>query len=203
MSKGDSFKIISVTGAHSKVGKTTLCSIILNKFKGLGAIKFTKTSLYTSITDNPNIINQKDKDTAIMSEAGAERVVWIQSPSQGLKEALNIALDKMSGLKGVVIEGNSPVYFLDPHLIIFIVGQDYQIKTSAVRICRKANIIIVNTPPASLQEKKLKKEYFRIKNHSFLHSLLQENTETFWINLIKKQGEIDKFLDHVKKYIQI
>ena len=48
----DSLKIISVTGAHSGVGKTTLCSILFENLNGFGGIKFTKTSLYTSVIDD-------------------------------------------------------------------------------------------------------------------------------------------------------
>ena len=66
------FRIISVTRARSKAGKTTLCSILLKNLKGFGAIKFTKTSLYAKIVEGPEIITQKDTDTGIMSEAGSE-----------------------------------------------------------------------------------------------------------------------------------
>jgi molybdopterin-guanine dinucleotide biosynthesis protein len=76
----ENFKIISVTGAHSGVGKTTLCAILLNRLAGFGAIKFTKTDMFTSISEDPETILKHGKDTAIMSEAGAEKVIWIQSP---------------------------------------------------------------------------------------------------------------------------
>jgi len=80
MSGENNLKIISVTGAHSQVGKTTLASIILNNIQDFGAIKFTKTSLFTSVTDEPGIILENNKDTAVLSEAGAKKVYWIQSP---------------------------------------------------------------------------------------------------------------------------
>ncbi len=170
------------------MGKTTLCSILLKNLKSFGAIKFTKTSLYTSVVDDLETIMQKDKDTAIMSQCSAEKVVWIQSPDSGLEDALNLALDKMSSLKGVVVEGNSTVDFLNPHLVIFIIGEDGQIKPSALKVSKKADIVVINSDK-------------QVKKPIFLNPLLQKNTETFWINLIKKKGEIDKFLDYVKKYI--
>lgn len=183
-----SFKIISVTGAHSGVGKTTLCSVLLNNLKGFGAIKFTKTLMYTSLNDEDAILMQKNKDTAILSESGAERVVWIQSPVSGLEKALNIAVGKMEDLPGVVIEGNSPVDFIAPHLILFVIGQNGEIKPSASKLVKKADIIIFNSeadeafPP-------------------ILDSIQHDNKKIFRINLANKTGEIDKFTTYVKKYI--
>ena len=60
MSKIGPFIIISVTGAHSSIGKTTLCSILLKNLKGFGAVKFTKTPLYTSVIEDYDTIMQKD-----------------------------------------------------------------------------------------------------------------------------------------------
>ena len=188
MSTEDSFEIISVTGAHSEVGKTTLCSILLKNLKGFGAIKFTKSSVYTSITDDHVTIMQKDKDTAVMAESGAEKVVWIQSPVSGLEEALNIAMSRMDGLRGVVVEGNSPVDFLNPHLVIFVIGEDGQIKPSAVRVGGKADIIIVNSGK-------------EIKNPRFSAPIIKKNTKIFCVDLINTKGEIDKFLSYTKKYM--
>ncbi len=182
------FRIISVTGAHSKVGKTTLCSILLKNLKGFGAIKFTKTSLYAKIVEDPEIITQKETDTGIMSESGAEKVVWIQSPSEKLEDPLNRALGRMTGLEGVVVEGNSPVDYMDPDLILFIVGEDGRIKPSAVEVSEKADIIIINS------EKLL-------ENIPLPESVPIENKEVFRIDLIRKKGEIDKFIAHVKNII--
>ncbi len=184
-----SFRIISVTGAHSKVGKTTLCSILLKSLKGFGAVKFTKSPVYTSLTDDPSVIMQKNKDTAIMYESGAGRVVWIRSPGgRELQDALNIAISSMDGLTGVIVEGNSPVDFLNPHLLIFIIGEDGQIKPSALKLLEMADILIINS-------------YKKLKNPPFSASLLKRYAKVFCMDLINKKGEIDKFLTHVKKYI--
>lgn len=185
----DSFKIISVAGAHSGVGKTTLCSILLENIKGFGGIKFTKTSLYTSVVDDAKILIEDGKDTAIFLRSGAEKVVWIQSPGgDKLEDALNIALAKMTGLKGVVIEGNSPLDFLSPNLAIFIIGENGEIKPTASKVCKKADIILINSE-------------IQVENLSFLTPVLQKHTKVFWFDLINKKGEIDKFLSYVRQYI--
>jgi len=185
-----SLKIISVTGAHSKVGKTTLCSILLENLNGFGAIKFTKTPLYTSVIDDPDVIMQKDKDTAIMSRSGAEKVVWVRSSGSDLENDLHLAMSRMDGLKGVVVEGNSPAHYLTPHLIIFIIGEDGQIKHSAREVSEKADIIIINNGPG------------KMNGPSLISSSSPKNARTFRIDLIKKQGEIDKFIAYAKKYIK-
>jgi molybdopterin-guanine dinucleotide biosynthesis protein len=182
------FKIISVTGAHSSVGKTTLCSILLNNLSGFGAIKCTKTPLFTSVIDDQEVILQEDKDTAIMSRSGAEKVVWIKSSGSELEDALDLAMGKMNGLNGVVVEGNSPSRFLSPDLTIFIIGEEGQIKPAARKISEKADITIINCSQNTGSP--------HVLNH-----LSTSHGETFRINLIKKQGEIDKFLSYAKKYI--
>jgi len=188
MSDNNSPCIISVTGACSNVGKTTLCSILLRELKGFGAVKFTKTGMYTSIIDDLETLNQKGKDTAIMLEAGAEKVVWIKSPKEGLKDALDIALSKLYGLKGVLVEGNSPVDFLNPRLVIFIINPDGEIKLSAIEAAKRADIVIINSDK-------------EIKESGFAAGIFPENAVFFRINLKNKEGEIGKFLAHVKTEI--
>ncbi len=189
MSAGDSFRIISVTGARSRVGKTTLCSILLENLKGFGAVKFTRTSVYTSVTDDPAEIMQKDKDTAVMYASGVAKVFWIRSPGgRELRDALGIAIGRMQGLRGVIVEGNSPVDFLNPHLLIFITGKDGQVKPSAVKLPGMADIIVINSDK-------------KTGGTPFSPSLLKDDAEVFCMDLISKKGEIDKFLAHVKKYI--
>lgn len=185
MSEENPLKIISVTGAHSQVGKTTLASILLNNLNDFGAIKFTKTSLYISVTDEPDIILEKNKDTAILSKAGAEKVVWIQSPASGLKDALYAALGKMDGLNGVVIEGNSPSDYLNPLVRIFIIGEDGEIKPSARMLSKKADIIIINTKN-NLAALPISAE------------LLHDKVNVFLIDLFSKTGDIEKLIACVK-----
>ena len=140
--------------------------------------------MFTTISDDPETLLQKDKDTAIMSEAGAKKVVWIQSTYDGLEDALNIASLKMEGLNGMVVEGNSPVDFINPHLIVFIMQPDGQIKESAEKVSKKADIVVINsvTKPEDLNP---------------LVSEIKFNNEAgkaiFWIDLLNHKGEIDKF----------
>lgn len=187
MSLEKSPKIISVTGAYSGVGKTTVCSILLKELKGFGGIKVTKTLLYTSLVEDIKILDKKGKDTAIFLESGASRVLWIQSPYSELESVLNAALSRIADIKGVIIEGNSPVDFLNPHLVVFIIGEKGKIKPSALKICKKADAIIINS-----------------KKQTTLRAFLEKCPGTarfFRIDLARSKGEINEFLSFVKERI--
>ena len=135
--------IIGIGGAHSSAGKTTYASLLLRAFKGWGAVKCTKTGLYSSLTDNHTIISQKDKDTRRFLDAGAERVFWVQSPPSELEEVLSMAVERLSDLRGIIVEGNSAIEFLRPDIIIFIFGSDpAKIKGTAKSVFEKADIVI-------------------------------------------------------------
>ena len=181
----EDLKIISVAGAHSNVGKTTLCSILISELKGFGAIKFTKTPIYTSLVEDPEILGQKGKDTAVFLKAGAEKVLWIRSPYEGLEDVLETAVSRMTGLKGIIVEGNSPVDFLNPHLIVLIVRPGEEFKPSAVRVAEKADVVIINSDIIT-------------QNPEVIQNVVRKNTKFFRIDLIKRKGEISDFLSFVK-----
>jgi molybdopterin-guanine dinucleotide biosynthesis protein len=135
--------IIGVGGAHSGAGKTTYASLLLRKFKGWGAIKYTKTALYSSVIDERGILSEDDKDTKRMLDAGAERVLWVQAPPAELGEVLPMAVERLSDLKGIVVEGNSAIEFLRPDIIIFISGSDPQrTKETGKEILKKADAVV-------------------------------------------------------------
>lgn len=135
--------IIGIGGAHSSAGKTTYATSLLEKLKGWGAIKYTKTALYCSITDDLNILAKKDKDTGRLLDSGAERVLWVQSPPDEIADILPMAVERLSDLKGIIVEGNSAIEFLKPDIIIFIFGDDSsRIKESAKRILKIADAVV-------------------------------------------------------------
>ena len=139
--------IIGIGGAHSGAGKTTIASLILKRLKGWGAIKYTKTSLYCSITDDIEILSEKGKDTKRLLDSGAEKVLWIQSSFSELGEVLPMAVEMLSHLKGVLIEGNSAIEILKPDIVIFISGAEGKIKKGAEKILKMADVVIFDKEP--------------------------------------------------------
>jgi len=141
--------IIGIGGGYSGAGKTSVASLILKTVKGWGAIKYTKTSLYCSIVDDLAVISQEGKDTKKLLDAGAEKVLWVQSPYSELGDLLPVAVAMLSHLQGIVVEGNSAIEVLKPDIIIFVAGSEATMKNSADKILRMADIIIFqsNHPP--------------------------------------------------------
>ncbi len=133
--------IIGIGGAHSKVGKTTIACQLLRRLSNWGAIKYTKTSIYSSIIDNPEILRQENKDTGRLMNAGAKDVLWVQSPSENLQEVLQIAIDRLSHYRGIILEGNSAIEALEPDIVVFVSG-DGEIKRGAEKTLRMADIVI-------------------------------------------------------------
>lgn len=130
-------KIITVSGAHSGIGKTSVAEKILRQLKGWSALKVTviketpcprKTPCGVcqeqnspfSIISVAEIINQPGKDTQRMKSAGAKKVLWLKAIPSGLKEGLKTALQRLKNSPGVVIEGTSVLKYLQPDLGIFI-----------------------------------------------------------------------------------
>lgn len=179
--------IIGIGGAHSGAGKTTYSSLLLHRLKGWGAIKYTKTELYCSLVDDMEILLAKDKDTRRMLDAGAERVFWIQSPPSELREVLPLAVERLSDLKGIVVEGNSAIEFLNPDIIIFIFGSNSKtLKESAKGILEKADVIVYT----GSKEIKVKGNFTR-------HSSL--NTEEFLANITEMVEKKEKIRSLLKE----
>jgi molybdopterin-guanine dinucleotide biosynthesis protein len=137
---------IGITGSKSGVGKTALAERLLRRLPGWGAIKFTKSDIYTSVVDEADVLREEGKDTARLLAAGADRVVWVKSPGplgdkdEELAEAMMLAMDRLSGLPGVIIEGNSAVEVLKPDIVIFI--GVYNSKDSARRAFEMADVVL-------------------------------------------------------------
>lgn len=134
--------LIGVGGSQSSAGKTEVACNLLRRLNGWGAIKYTRTNLYSSITDDPNILKQKGKDTERLIGAGAEEVLWVQSAGEALKEILPMAIERLSHLNGITIEGNSAIEVLMPDIVIFVFRDAYGFKTTAENTLKMADVII-------------------------------------------------------------
>lgn len=167
--------VIGIGGAHSGSGKTTCAALLFQRLKGWGGIKYTKTAIYSSLIDEREVLLTKGKDTRRMLDAGAERVLWIQSPPSELGELLPLALEKLSDLKGVIVEGNSAIEFLVPDIIIFLFGNNSEkIKESAKRILGKADVVLSEEETPGVVPGKAR--YFRTSpahNQEFLITIVE------------------------------
>jgi molybdopterin-guanine dinucleotide biosynthesis protein MobB len=134
--------IIGISGAYSGAGKTTVASLILQKLKGWGAIKYTKTAIYCSVTDDIATLSEEGKDTKRLLDSGAEKVLWVQSRHDDLEEILPMAVDKLYDLEGILVEGNSAVEFLKPDIVVFVSGDEKESKEGTENVLRIADVVI-------------------------------------------------------------
>lgn len=152
-------KTITISGAHSNIGKTSLAEEILSSQGGWSALKVTvKTGSgcprnkicgvceeikgkFVIVTDE-KIIDQDGTDTARLKKAGAEKVIWLKADRKGLKEGLKRSLGMLKGSKGVVIEGTSVLKYIRPDLSIYLKDGATTQRPQAKAARRKADIII-------------------------------------------------------------
>ena len=174
--------LIGIGGAHSGSGKTTYASLLFQRLRGWGGIKYTKTDIYSSLIDERDVLLTEGKDTRRMLDAGAERVLWVKSPPSELGELLPLAMEKLSDLKGVIIEGNSAIEFLVPDIIIFMFGNNSEkLKESAKGILGKADVVLSEEGPSAMVSGRAR--YFK-KSPEYI--------EEFLITIVAMVEEKDK-----------
>lgn len=155
-------KTLVISGAHSNIGKTHFATELLKGLSNWSALKITVShgkkdskcpraskcnvcsklsNKYDIITDQ-NIINEPDKDTARLKQAGAKKVVWLQASPKGLEKGLKKALRILDKSEGVVIEGTSVLKVMKPDLAIYLKDKSADLKPGARQAKIKADIII-------------------------------------------------------------
>ncbi len=104
-----------------------------------------------------------------------------------MKETIPKALGIIRDYRGVIIEGNSPIEFCSPSLIIFVIDEMVNdIKKSGLKALKKADIVVLNsntTERAMEIKEKIKR--------------LNDSAEIFTINLQTKTGEVEEMLSSV------
>lgn len=157
--EGVGVKVITVSGAESGAGKTTVAERLLKGLKGWSALKVTtikegpcpretpcgiceeQDAQFTIVADN-HILNQRGKDTQRMRTAGAREVLWLKARPSALKKGIKAALKKFKHTRGVVIEGTSVLKYLKPDLAIFVRGKGATLKPSAKAVIKKVDLIL-------------------------------------------------------------
>lgn len=151
-------KIITVSGAHSNIGKTTVIERLLEIFKGWSCLKVTllhngscptgrdcgacdKMSSRFSIVSNKKTIEVQNKDTWRFKKASAKDVLWLKAKPEGLKQGLKEVIAKFKGAKGIIIEGTSVLKYLKPDLAILVRKENSVLKPSAQEVLKKIDLV--------------------------------------------------------------
>lgn len=178
---------IGVGGSKSGTGKTTFIESFIKFIKNLNervsvvAVKYSKTSFYSSIITEPSIIGNEGKDTERIKKAGADYVYFIRAKEEDLPEIADKLKEEFlcffhndTKLNLVIIEGNSLVGVMQPDVIIFFKDQnDEYIKPSGKAILEIADIVIegdysmeeVMTEIEKTQQKKLIEKLLKEKSN--------------------------------------
>jgi len=98
-------------GGPQRFRKDHLCLFALSETQGWGGIKYTKTDIYCSLIDERDMLLTEGKDTRECWTQALERVLWVKSPPSELGDLLPLAMEKLSDLKGVIVEVTAPLSF--------------------------------------------------------------------------------------------
>ena len=153
------FRIITVSGAHSGVGKTKMVEKLLKIFKAWSALKVSvlrsgncptdrncgicnEVKSEFSIVSSSERLMEKNKDTHRFKKAGAQNVLWLRAKPEGLKKGLKKAIHMLKDSKGLIIEGTSILKYIKPDLAILVKNKGSILKPSAKEMLNKIDLVI-------------------------------------------------------------
>ena len=190
-------KVVTVSGAQKGVGKTALAEFLLQNLYGFAAIKITMTDLYTSVLEDDEEIMVPETDTFRMSRSGAKKVIWVRATEKLLLDAMEQALGKIDNSKGVLIEGNSILEYINPSLAFFVVDSTIEhMKPSRMAALKKADVCIINKRNAYTVSDKTIDE---IKS---INPEIKVFTFDFSSDISKESEEAKKIKEYMNKLIE-
>lgn len=194
---------IGVCGSRSSTGKTTFIEKFIRYIKKqcesklkIIAIKYTKTSLYSSIISEPSIIEEIGKDTERMKKAGADFVYWVRAHEDNLvmiverlkEEIIRLIQNDDRTVQNntrrtiLIIEGNSMVRIMRPDVIIFFKDfKNEHLKPSANSVIEIADLSIEGKYSMEEVMAKIKK----IHQNNQIYQLLKERSNNGKITCVE------------------
>lgn len=159
-------KILSVTGATSKTGKTALIRRLIPLLPGWAVCKVTTCFHHPGgicprgqedtcgicnsldapylIIEDPAVIQQPATDTGLYTEAGAVRVIWVESRPESLAEVLPLVLELLKDYPGIIFEGNHVLQHIDADFSVMMAGDGRRFKKSAEAVRDRISRIVYN-----------------------------------------------------------
>jgi hypothetical protein len=167
--------LVSVSGAASRAGKTSLAVGLLRSLPASSAVavKFTTTEdvfercprgtpcvvcdidVPYRIVEDPRVLDEPGTDTARLRAAGARRVIWAISRASAIRAAW-ARVAGMAGREGlVVMEGSTIVDVAAPDLLVFVAHpflQPARWKATSAALIARADAVVVNRPAGETRE---------------------------------------------------
>jgi hypothetical protein len=166
--------LVSVAGASSRAGKTSLAVSVLRALPPLAAaaVKFTTTEdvfercprgtpcvvcdidVPFRIVEDPRVLDEPGTDTARLRAEGVRRVVWAISRAGAVRPAWErVALLAGPGL--TVMEGSTIVDVAQPDLLLFVAHpflSPERWKPTTAHLVARADAVVLNRPAAETRE---------------------------------------------------
>jgi hypothetical protein len=164
------FRLIGVSGACSRAGKTALAVTLLRALAPGPrlAVKFTTTDdvfercprgtscvvcdidVPFRIVTDPAVLAEPGTDTARLFEAGASRVLWVIARRGAVREAWRVACTLLEGWRGdIVMEGSTITDVARPDMSLFVAHpflDPSRWKAGSEPLIRAADRVVVNLP---------------------------------------------------------
>jgi hypothetical protein len=167
--KEDAVALVSVSGAASRAGKTSLAVSLLRSLPASSAVavKFTTTEdvfercprgtpcvvcdidVPYRIVADARVLDEPGTDTARLGLAGASRVIWAISRASAVRAAWARVRSMAGGL--VVMEGSTIVDVAVPDLLLFVAHpflKPARWKATSEALIARADAVVVNRPAA-------------------------------------------------------
>ncbi|MCF8001867.1 MAG: molybdopterin-guanine dinucleotide biosynthesis protein MobB [Halanaerobiales bacterium] len=136
---------ILVSSKRKGLGKTTLIEKIIKNLKG--DIIVIKSSIHDKydgfkLIEEKEIIEEDNTDTSIFNKAGAQKVYYLKSNKESLKEGMKNSLNNIKDYDYLLVEGNSIIEFINFNLIFYLDKRGGDKKDSAEMCKNRADVII-------------------------------------------------------------
>lgn len=148
-------KILIISGSGPNAGKTSFLRRVIahNASQNLVAIKITPhfhepTSglVPLLVTKNYRIFQETDaskgKDSSLFLQAGAEKVLYIQSTDAFLEEAFNLATEQLSPEQPILVESADLRNIVVPELYVFIQKNFEEVTPATLEMQKLAQAIV-------------------------------------------------------------
>ena len=175
---------IGVGAGKSNAGKTTFIEKFIKRIKQTKnsfviAVKYSKSTLYSSIITEDALLQKEGKDTSRMKKAGADYVFWVKANESDLSDICHQIYENIKSILPkdtqaiLIIEGNSLVRAMRPDVIIFLKGTLRDpMKPSGQAIFEIADLIIGES--YSMEE--VMAEIEKIEQKKIIEKLLREKS---------------------------
>ncbi len=158
-------RIVSVSGACSRAGKTALAETLLRALPGSAAVKFTTTedvfeacprgttcavcgiTVPFKLITADEVLGEPGTDTARLRDAGGRPVIWAIAKESAVAEAWAAVRARLANVDTVVMEGSTITALAHPELHLFVAHRFLspdRWKATTAALVPAADLVVVN-----------------------------------------------------------